>query len=39
MEADVKIERLQRGTGDIIENPVEWVISTVTGLGLIESED
>ena len=39
MEADVKIERLQRGTGDIIAKPVEWVISTVTGLGLIESED
>lgn len=34
--ADVTIERLQDGYGDIVRNPVGWVLSTVRGLGLAE---
>lgn len=34
--ADVTIERLQDGSGDIVRNPVGWVLSTVRGLGLAE---
>lgn len=34
LDADVKIERLQSGEGDIIKDPVGWVLSTVSGLGI-----
>jgi hypothetical protein len=34
---DVVVEKLQDGSGDIVANPFEWVVSTVTGLGLIEN--
>lgn len=37
MEFDVKIEKLQNGHGDIVKNPLEWVMSTVSGLGLIDA--
>ena len=30
---DVQIERLQDGRGDIVRDPLSWVISTVEGLG------
>lgn len=36
LNADVTIERLQDGKGDIVRNPVAWVLSTVRGLGLAE---
>ena len=32
---DVIVEKLQDGSGDIIQNPFEWVATTVKGLGLI----
>lgn len=35
-EFDVRIERLQNGRGDIVKNPLAWVISTVEGLGFTE---
>jgi len=33
--ADVKCELLQSGSGDIINNPVEYVMSTLSGLGVL----
>lgn len=33
---DVTIEKLQNGSGDIVKNPLAWVISTVEGLGFTE---
>lgn len=36
-EMDVVIEKLQNGHGDIVQNPLAWVMTTVTGLGLVES--
>lgn len=32
---DVIVEKLQDGEGDIIQNPFEWVATTIKGLGLI----
>jgi hypothetical protein len=32
---DVVVEKLQDGRGDIVADPFKWVVSTVTGLGLI----
>lgn len=36
-EMDVVIERLQNGNGDIVQNPLAWVLTTVTGLGLVDA--
>jgi len=33
--ADVQCELLQSGNGDIIKNPVEYVMSTLSGLGVL----
>ena len=33
---DVKVERLQSGRGDIVQDPLGWVMSTVQGLGLAD---
>lgn len=33
---DVRIERLENGHGDIVKNPLAWVIGTVEGLGFTE---
>lgn len=33
---DVRVEKLQDGRGDIVNNPLEWVITTVEGLGFTE---
>lgn len=33
---DVIVEKLQDGAGDIVRDPFGWVISTVTGLGVLE---
>lgn len=33
---DVVIEKLQNGSGDIVRDPLAWVISTVEGLGFTE---
>jgi hypothetical protein len=35
---DVVVERLQSGSGDIVNNPLEWVMTTVKGLGLVGKE-
>lgn len=36
MDFDVTVERLQSGRGDIVNNPLGWVITTVQGLGFTE---
>lgn len=33
---DVVVEKLQNGSGDIVQDPLAWVISTVEGLGFTE---
>jgi len=33
--ADIRIERLKERYSTMMENPVEWVVSTIKGLGLI----
>lgn len=33
---DVVIEKLQDGRGDIVRDPMNWVVGTVTGLGLAD---
>jgi hypothetical protein len=33
--ADVKVELLQSGSGDIITKPVDWVMSTLSGLDVL----
>lgn len=33
---DVIVERLQSGHGDIVKDPMAWVMTTVQGLGLVE---
>jgi hypothetical protein len=33
--ADVKVEMLQSGSGDIIRKSVDWVVSTLSGLGVL----
>jgi hypothetical protein len=30
------VERLQSGHGDIVKDPMAWVMTTVQGLGLVE---
>lgn len=36
MQADVRIERLENGNSTMMADPVEWVMQTVTGLGLVK---
>jgi len=36
LDADVIVDKLQDGHGDLVRDPVGWVLSTVRGLGLIE---
>jgi hypothetical protein len=36
MGADVRIERLESSSHPMMDDPVEWVMQTVTGLGLVE---
>lgn len=33
--ADVKVEMLQSGNGDIVRKPVDWVVTTLSGLGVL----
>ena len=35
VNADIRMERLESRSTQCVENPVEWVMQTVTGLGLI----
>ena len=36
MGADICIERLENGSSRMMSDPVEWVMQTVTGLGLVK---
>jgi len=35
-EADVCVERLENGSSTMMSDPVEWVMQTITGLGLVK---